>query len=202
MPPYLDDFCAVAEMNLSDEKDTAWGVVTKTKTQGLGYLDLPTDSYSWGVSDEAKTASLGNDARVFEVLTSTLISNQRELRKPSRPQTPRNASVVNSDIALQKWEGYVLEISAENFTARLTDLTAQGAKEDAEFNISELSQDDLSLLEQGAVFYWTIGRQTDSTNRQRMVSEIRFRRLPNWTEDELTQAALEANKLAINFGIK
>jgi hypothetical protein len=109
---------------------------------------------------------------------------------------------VDSEISLQKWEGQVLEVLHDSFTARLTDRSARNGKEDAELSFSEVSSDDMPLLKPGAIFYWTIGRHTDSTNRPRILSELRFRRLPTWTEEEVIQASLEAQRLATAFGIE
>src|SRR5437588_13022054 len=41
-------------------------------------------------------------------------------------------------VSLQKWEGYVLEIQGDTFSARLIDLTAEGPEEDAVFSIRQV----------------------------------------------------------------
>jgi hypothetical protein len=200
---YPEDFSAVSEMNESSERGTQLEVPFKFKSHVFKPSSFPTatNASRFVFSNETRTASPPN-VGAMELLTSIYYSNREELPKSPSTRAVKPLLTDDSVVSLQKWEGQVLQILSNGFTARLTDLTDQGGKEDAEFSISELSPDDLSLLEPGAVFYWTIGRHTDPTNRQRTVSELRFRRLPNWTEDELAQASLEADKLAIQFGIK
>ena len=85
---------------------------------------------------------------------------------------------------LQKWEGIVLDVLTDSFTARLIDLTRAGADEEAEFALDEIDGGDRDLLKPGAVFYWNIGYSDSPTGRAR-VSIIRFRRLPLWRSGEL-----------------
>ena len=96
---------------------------------------------------------------------------------------------------LQKWEGTVLDVLTDSFTARLCDLTRQGADEEAEFAIEEMDASDLDLLKPGAIFYWNIGYADSPTGRAR-VSIIRFRRLPMWHTHEIERAGRDAQRLS------
>src|ERR1700730_2554019 len=62
---------------------------------------------------------------------------------------------------LQEWEGVVAEIGADSLTGLLVDLTAKKTRpeEKMEFPISDLSDDDRTLLREGAIFRWLIGYQ-------------------------------------------
>ena len=62
-----------------------------------------------------------------------------------------------------------------------------------EIPLEEISPDDLELVREGAVFYWTIAcHETGSPVGQRTkTSLIRFRRLPRWTAHKLEQAQME-----------
>jgi hypothetical protein len=93
--------------------------------------------------------------------------------------------------SLQGWEGVVEDVSDRTFTARLFDLSRSGLEEVAEFEVAEVFEDDLSLLEPGAVFYWDVG-YLETPGGRRRASEIRFRRLPAWTQEELDAAKKEA----------
>lgn len=93
--------------------------------------------------------------------------------------------------SLQGWEGVVEEVSDRTFTARLFDLSRPEIEEVAEFEVAEVFEDDRSLLEPGAVFYWDIG-YLETPGGRRRASEIRFRRLPAWTQEELDAAKKEA----------
>ena len=95
--------------------------------------------------------------------------------------------------SLQAWEGSVEHVGTTTFTARLYDRTRPGEEETAEFELSEIDDDDLSLVAPGAVFYWDVGYLITHGGRRR-ASEIRFRRLPAWTREELKEARAEAAK--------
>lgn len=98
-------------------------------------------------------------------------------------------------LPLQRWEGTIIEILKDSFVARLVDKSPDSATEEAEFPLDEVSRDDLPLIKEGALFYWTIGYR-DSINGQRTrISEIRFRRTPTWTASELTRARGRARRL-------
>lgn len=94
-------------------------------------------------------------------------------------------------ISLQKWEGTVIEINKEFFTARLVNLTCKAPDEEAEIGIEEISHEDVNLLKPGAIFYWNIGYNDKPSGRLR-VSLIRFRRLPVWSEKEIITAKTKA----------
>jgi hypothetical protein len=96
---------------------------------------------------------------------------------------------------LQKWEGIVLDVLKDSFTARLIDLTQEGSDEEAEFALEEIDEGDKGLLKPGAVFYWNIG-YSDSPSGRARVSIIRFRRLPVWRSEELERAKRDAERLS------
>lgn len=110
---------------------------------------------------------------------------------------PRTRSAEASFYPLQEWEGYVVSITDDTFTARLVDLTTNdGIEEEADFPIAELSAADQGELRPGAIFRWAIGyRRTRSGNKKRF-SRIVLRRLPAWTESELERIRQEAEALA------
>jgi len=97
-------------------------------------------------------------------------------------------------IALQKWEGYVTEVGQDTFHARLIPLLGEGSDLEAEIWIEEIDGEDRTLLQPGAIFYWSIGYLDRPSGRQR-TSIIRFQRLPVWTKRELEAARAEAAKL-------
>jgi hypothetical protein len=100
--------------------------------------------------------------------------------------------------ALQEWEGYVLSTTKETFEAKLidkTDLIRNSTPELAVFELSEVNSSDLSLLQAGAVFRWSIGYQVLPSGTKQRVSQIVFRRMPAWTEQEVLEAKAEASAL-------
>lgn len=103
-------------------------------------------------------------------------------------------------IVVQKWEGAVTAVEGDFFIARLTDLTAGAAQEEVELPLEEVSDDDRSLVESGAVFYWSIGYDVARGGQRTRASRIRFRRLPAWTAKELGEAKERAKKLKEDLG--
>ncbi len=101
---------------------------------------------------------------------------------PYLPPTREYSRVV------QKWEGHVIEIHEDTFTARLIPISGEGSEQEAEIFIEEVSAEDLSLLKPGAVFYWSIGYHSRPCGSRMNVSVIRFRRLPIWTRREIEDA--------------
>lgn len=81
---------------------------------------------------------------------------------------------------LQEWEGYILDVSEDEFTARLLDLTDDANEEDEEVTVplSEIAETDHKHLYSGSLFRWVIGREYSERGTLRRVSEIIFRELP------------------------
>lgn len=101
---------------------------------------------------------------------------------------PRPASMPAARFELrQKFEGQVLAISGEGFTARLEDVLGNIDDLDADFPWEDVPRGDWSLVVPGAVFYFSIGYAVDGGTLERR-AVIRFRRLPGWTVPELQEA--------------
>ena len=88
-----------------------------------------------------------------------------------------------------EWEGLVVEVKTETFSARLQNVkgTEVDFVEIAEFDLSDVSQGDRDLLKPGGIFRWVVGLEARSGTRQKY-SRIVFRRLPAWTQRSLKQA--------------
>ena len=102
-------------------------------------------------------------------------------------QEPKRASARPTLHALQEWEGYVIEISTNEFVARLTDLTANMSIEDEEavIPLEEISDDDAANLRLGSIFRWVIGYERSGAGTKKRVSQIVFRNLPVVTKSDL-----------------
>ena len=107
---------------------------------------------------------------------------------------PAKAERSSYFISLQKWEGSVIEVKTDSFVAKLVDMKNDALDEKADILISEVSEDDLPLVVPGAIFYWTIGYYVAKSRQRKRESVIRFRRLPEWTTDEIVAAEREAEK--------
>ncbi len=88
---------------------------------------------------------------------------------------------------LQEWEGYVVEIGATDFMARLVDLTAGSTHEEEEavIPLAEISDNDADRICAGSIFRWVIGYQRSPAGTKKRVSYFVFRDLPAITETDL-----------------
>lgn len=97
----------------------------------------------------------------------------------------------------QEFEGLVILVDskAQIFWARLVDTTDQtAAEEEVEFNFNEVPSDDWPLIMPGALFSWNIGLETRDRQVKR-VSDIRFRRYFQFSQDSINNAERRAEKL-------
>jgi hypothetical protein len=97
-------------------------------------------------------------------------------------------------------EGIVLEVLDEGFLARLVDLTQKGVDEEAEFSLYDIAEDDKPLIKPGAIFYWDISHDTNDSDHRTRISHIHFRRLPEWSHQEIEEARREADRLGKVLG--
>ena len=101
---------------------------------------------------------------------------------------------------LQQWEGTVTEITGGDFTAELRDLTdPDNYREEAIFELDEVSPGDQPLLALGAVFRWSIGYKTSAAGQRERVSQIRFVRIPDWRKSAVEEIKRQATRLQKRF---
>jgi hypothetical protein len=95
-----------------------------------------------------------------------------------------------------EWEGYVLEVNEEAFSARLQAVkgVAEDCSEIAEFDLSEIPLGDRDLVKPGGIFRWVVGLESWGGTRQRY-SRVVFRRLPAWTPRTLEASFFELKEL-------
>lgn len=98
--------------------------------------------------------------------------------------------------ALQEWEGYVLDVGRDDFTARLVDLTNLASKdeEEAVIPICEISNDDVKRLKRGSILRWVIGYENRGGTKRR-VSQIVFRDLPVLSKKDWDEGVQWAEKV-------
>ncbi len=120
--------------------------------------------------------------------------------RPPRTGYERRPPTANL-VALQEWEGYVTEISKEDFTARLIDLTADSPYEEEEASIplAEISEDDAESMRLGSVFRWAIGYERSPSGTKRRVSQIVFRNLPAVTSSDRREGEKWARAVLRSF---
>lgn len=94
----------------------------------------------------------------------------------------------------QRWIGHVMKIEGDKFFSKLNDLTNPGTYEIGEFDISEVSPEDIMLLGKGAIFYWSIG-DTMSNGQLKKESIIRFKRSSHWSTTDIDAIEDRAEKI-------
>ncbi len=142
----------------------------------------------------------GKRSRVFGERPGDSVGDGQE-PSPNSTQpvvTPRVVTPANGSRPIEltrarfllfgSWEGVVEHVGQDTFTAYITDTYQDKANEVVEFYKSDLSEEDLQLLEEGAVFYWFVGYNDSSSGQRSRTSVLRIRRLPPWTEYEHEKA--------------
>lgn len=95
------------------------------------------------------------------------------------PPPPKWAPEPYRKEVLQQFEGTIHDVQEDTFTARLRDLTAQPPTDEwVTFNLSEVAEADRHRVEEGAVFYWNLGRMHHYRGMEMAYSELVFRTLP------------------------
>lgn len=107
----------------------------------------------------------------------------------------RNQSTRAKFKVLQKWEGIVEEFDGENIQVKLIDLTNGGTDEEAQLDIQDISKDDLQLVKEGAMFYWSIGYETQLDRQVKKSSFIKFKRLPKLDPSQFDAIQDRVNEL-------
>ena len=104
---------------------------------------------------------------------------------------------ISAFVLEQYFDGSVLSVNLEGdcFEARIVDRSASNPDEEAEFLFDEISQDDRPLIVPGALFTWHIGLQRRRGTSMR-VSDIRFRRLPPLSKEDLDSARTKGSQLS------
>jgi hypothetical protein len=112
------------------------------------------------------------------------------LPQAAQIELPRETKPAASFVPLQEWEGYVTDIEADVFRARLVDVTAgdESETELVELPLADLDPDARSDLKQGAIFRWIIGYQISRDRPRIKGSQIVFRQLPRIQASQLKAA--------------
>ena len=145
---------------------------------------------------------LAYDNNISEDRLSESTTNDHIHKTPEHLLPPPTSYLKGNFKLLQSWEGRVLNVDSVNheFTAIVTDKTDPSADdEEITLSIDEIPPDDLPLLVPGATFYWSIGYADYPGRPRSRESRIRLRRLPKWTQTELTRMEDRGERFADFF---
>jgi len=97
-------------------------------------------------------------------------------------------------VPIQRWYGVVKEVSEDNFTADLDDLTEGGTKESAEFDKIEVEMSERALIEPGAIFYYYIAYMLKNGTKFKL-QILRFKRPTEWRAEDFEKAMAKADSM-------
>ncbi|MFA6413519.1 MAG: hypothetical protein WCW53_12555 [Syntrophales bacterium] len=105
---------------------------------------------------------------------------------------------------LQEWEGYVVSIAKDTFTARLIDITRNCTmeEEEADFPLDDLDDTDRSRISLGAIFRWVVSYRRSPGGTKDRLSRIVFRNLPAWTAKEIEKNRHDAAEWAGQLNVE
>ena len=186
----MSSLASLADISSEAESEEAKRIEETKHIVGLDY-DKETGQHLKNVFlvSEAATEPRpeGGDTTIAEI-TDIAGSLESPILRYYKPQ------VYSQFVSLQKWEGTVTDKKEDFFNARLIDLTGNAPDEEAEFALEEVDEDDITLVQIGAIFYWSIGYYKAKHGQRQRTSLIRFRRLPVWTASEIEKAKEKARK--------
>lgn len=190
----------IAETDLLPQETSSPGSIETDRSYAAVGAELATRiRYLEGFLKPPPASEPEIDTSDPEVITSMEAFRPQRFVPPT-VWTPAPKPAKEAFLALQRWEGIVTECLADSFLARLTDLTSEGPAEEVELSIHDVAPEDRSLVENGAVFYWSIGYRDDASGQRSRASTLRFRRLPVWSVAELEAAKERALDVARVFG--
>jgi hypothetical protein len=100
---------------------------------------------------------------------------------------------------IEVWEGEVRSIDERKnvMQVRLTPKLSKAEQHTGEIDLEWVAEQDRDLLKPGAVFYWTLYKET---RRGTVINaqSLRFRRLPNWSRRQIQRVREESKDLFKN----
>ena len=118
------------------------------------------------------------------------------------PAIERGIALAQGPLAtvVQIWEGVVtsVDLAKNSMGVRLSDVAGILEAHTAIIDLQWVVEQDRGLLQPGAVFYWTMYKETKRGSISSS-QEIRFRRLPNWSKAMLQKLEAETDTFASKF---
>ena len=98
---------------------------------------------------------------------------------------------------LKHWEGVVTCVERHSFfaMARLVESAHDLPEDEFEIELDNVAEGDRNLVQEGAVFYLTVGIRYPLGSRPEKVTRLYFRRMPRWSEGDIKRADSAADEL-------
>ncbi len=153
---------------LSSERDVGIPVVAKEMVQSI----LGSDGRGAPTGDGG--GNLNGQGSVPQFMTCQASFDGSDPVAIIPPPSPK--SVGTTLHPLQEWEGWVTAIRADEFDARLVDLTAGeiDAQEDATIPMEEVAPDDRPMMEVGSMFRVVVGYEKALGGTRKRVFQVVF----------------------------
>ncbi len=178
------------------DKSMLIGEATKSVTRGVrrDLVDLvrPRGTAAHDLAGSIRSTVAQSTAEVVRFEERQAVKSRAIIRSALQVAMPPRTSSNARFIVHESWEGVVEEVCATFFYAQLASLTQRGLRERAEIYLSEVSPPDRELLQEGAVFYWSVGYEDSPAGTRARKSAVRFRRLPPIQVPSNTDAWMEA----------
>jgi hypothetical protein len=132
-------------------------------------------------------------------IAKTQFTNKIFDDEPLIPNITPVAESINASI-IQIWEGEVKTVDQANGIMQV-ELNAKLGKMDThsgEIEFRLVPEQDLDLVRPGAIFYLTLSNRIDRGSIEN-VQELRFRRRPSWTKQQIEQVWRDADSMASNL---
>lgn len=155
------------------------------------------------------------DHKLYEIESNLMLGDENELSSVYSTNDRSDVSKIfpnkipvtietrSSFSVLQEWEGYVVHVSDNNFTARLTDITGDRMiEEEADFPLDDLDDADRLRISPGDIFRWVIAYRRSPSGTKDRSSRILLRNLPAWTAKEIEKNRRDAAELASRLNIE
>lgn len=146
-----------------------------------------------GTSEVAGTTSALSQTDGTVYRTSNLAAS------PSWMRTRPGAVASSASHPVAEWHGQVSKIYENFFVAELHGIfgeSVSGTLEEAQIPIDEVDPNDRDLLREGAFFRLCIGYEISTRGNRRKFTEVIFRRMPAYRQEELEMARQQASALA------
>jgi len=108
--------------------------------------------------------------------------------------------VLEKAVILNKWEGQIAKVTDREFVANMHDLQRPDIIEIVRFGKDEVGDDDISLLREGAIFYWYVLSHTDSSRFRQTASRIWFQRKGRLSEEDYRRELDKVDEIWRTFG--
>jgi hypothetical protein len=123
-----------------------------------------------------------------------------EVAEPIRKDKLAIAFPSRINTLLHQWECTIIKECADTVECEMHDLTEPGRTvEYGEVFLNAFNHFDRHLLREGAVFYWSVGQETNDVGQVRTFSQLRVRRMPPLTSLQSREIMSRAERLSELF---